>query len=491
MKLKFGQNNIDLLNNHKASNDIKIVFSFDTQILIHAKNHLNNLEIGKYDDLSNPGNTARIGDGQVVAVSLGDKEKFTLANYIKALSAITELIKNNSKIKSIGVVIEDSLSKLLNQTVNEFSETSVFHLLNNLYYYDALKTRPKKISVKSINFITIHEQKSAIKNAVDMADGIYLLRDLAHGPSNIVNPAYLAQTAKSFEKISKKVKVNILEEKDARKLKMNTFLAVAQGSDSAAKFIKMEYFGAAKNKKPIVLVGKGITFDTGGITLKPGPNMEMMKYDMCGAATVISIFRTVAALDLGINLVGLVPSCENMPSGHALKPGDVITTMNGKTVEIPNTDAEGRLILCDALTYAAKYKPELVIDIATLTGACIIALGNVASALYSNDENLAAQLTKSGLHTNDKVWRMPLYKEYHEMLKGNVADLSNIGGWKNEAGSVVAACFLEQFTDYKWAHLDIAGTAMGGTGRPFHMMMNFLRSPRHSGRETRVENQNP
>lgn len=476
MKLKLGHNNIEVSNNNKSRTDIKIVFSFNTLILVNAKKYTGMAQIGKFDDLSSPGNTAKIADGQIIVVSLGNKDGFDLANYIKSLGAIAEIIKNNSKIKSIDLVIEDSLGKLINQTIIEFTETSIFYLLNNLYYYDELKSKSKKLSINLINIITTQNQTEALKNAINMADSIYLLRDLAHGPSNIVNPAHLAKTAKNFEKISKKVKVEILEEKDAKKLKMNAFLAVAQGSDSAPKFIKMEYTGEAKNKKPIILIGKGVTFDTGGISLKPGPNMEAMKYDMCGAATVISIFKAVALLDLAINLVCLVPSCENMPSGHAIKPGDVVTTMSGKTVEIINTDAEGRLILCDALTYAAKYKPELVIDLATLTGACIIALGNIASALYSNDESLALKLLKSGLHTNDKVWRMPLYKEYHDMLKGSVADLSNIASWKGEAGSITAACFLEQFTNYKWAHLDIAGTAMSGTGRPFYMLMNFLRN---------------
>ena len=278
----------------------------------------------------------------------------------------------------------------------------------------------------------------------------------------------------------------LLDKKDIEKLNMNTFLAVAKGSLEEPKFIKMKYKGTKDKQKPIVLVGKGITFDSGGISIKPSANMDEMKFDMCGAATVMATFLTVAKLNLPINLIAVVPTCENMPSGSALKPGDVIKTMSGQTVEVANTDAEGRLILCDALTYVKKYEPQLVIDIATLTGACVIALGNVASGLYSNDDKLASALITSANKTNDKVWQMPLFEEYHEQLKGNTADISNIGGWGGKGGSVTAACFLAKFVDYKWAHLDIAGTAWNGsfssteisgaTGRPFYLLMDFLRN---------------
>ncbi len=475
MKLKFGHNNIELTNNNEQT-DVKIIFSFGSVLLTHAKKHISGFKIGKFEDMQGATSICKLNDGQILLLSLGDTENFDLATYIKALNSAADAINNNSKISSISLVIEESLAKRLEQTISEFTENTLFSFLNSLYSYEELKSKPKKLSLKLINVISSGTQKAAIENALYMTEGVFLTRDLAHGPANIITPSYLAKTAKGLEHIGKKVKVNVLDKKDAKKLNMNTFLAVAQGADSEPKFIKMEYSGTAKNKKPIVLIGKGITFDSGGISLKPGTKMDAMKYDMCGAATVIGIFKTIATLGLPINLVCLVPTCENMPSGHALKPGDVITTMAGKTVEILNTDAEGRLILCDALHYAKKYKPELVIDIATLTGACITALGSAASGLYSNDEILAAALIKSGLHTNDKVWRMPLFQEYHDMLKGTVADLSNIGSWSGEAGSATAACFLEQFTDYKWAHLDVAGTAMSGTGRPFYMLMNFLRN---------------
>ncbi len=228
------------------------------------------------------------------------------------------------------------------------------------------------------------------------------------------------------------------------------------------------------------MVGKGITFDSGGISLKPGANMDDMKYDMCGAATVLGVFAAVASLGLSINLTVLVPTCENMPAGNAQKPGDIVTSMAGKTIEILNTDAEGRLILCDALHYAKSLNPEFVVDVATLTGACVIALGSVASGLYVNDEELNIAIQQASIKASDKVWRMPLFDEYRALLKGNHADLLNIGGWGGKAGSVTAACFLEEFTDYKWAHLDVAGTAStaeakGSTGRPFKLLLELVK----------------
>ncbi|HLX54109.1 MAG TPA: M17 family peptidase N-terminal domain-containing protein, partial [Aquella sp.] len=297
MKLKFGHNNIELVNNSNAQTNVKIVFSFGTNLLPHAKKHVAGFKIGKFDDLQATATICKLNDGQIILASLGETKNFNLKNYIKTLNAVVESIKNNSKLTSISLVIEESLGKILNQTISEFTENSVFHLLNSLYYFDELKSKPKKLSLNSINIVTTHTQKTAVQNALNMADGVFLVRDLAHGPSNIVNPTYLAKTAKNLEKISKKVKVVVLEEKDAKKLKMNAFLAVAQGADSEPKFIKMEYSGAAKNKKPIVLIGKGITFDSGGISLKPGAKMDAMKYDMCGAATVIGIFKAIANLE--------------------------------------------------------------------------------------------------------------------------------------------------------------------------------------------------
>jgi leucyl aminopeptidase len=273
--------------------------------------------------------------------------------------------------------------------------------------------------------------------------------------------------------------VDVLEQKDMEKLGMGTLLSVTRGSHQAPKFIVVRYTGAAKKERPVVLVGKGITFDTGGISLKPAAEMDEMKFDMCGAASVLGTLRTVAELKLKLNVIGLVPTCENMPGGAATKPGDVVTSMSGQTVEILNTDAEGRLILADALTYAERFKPAAVVDIATLTGACVIALGHVCSGLFGNNDDLSRELMSAGAESSDRAWQLPLWDDYQEALKSNFADFANIGG--RPAGAVTAACFLSRFTrKYHWAHLDIAGTAWksgrdkGATGRPVPLLATFL-----------------
>jgi leucyl aminopeptidase len=274
-------------------------------------------------------------------------------------------------------------------------------------------------------------------------------------------------------------KVEVLDQAGIAKLGMGAFLAVTQGSAEPARFIVMQYKGAKGKQAPVVLVGKGLTFDSGGISLKPGEGMDEMKYDMCGGASVLGAFKALAEMKLPINVVGLIPSTENMPGGRATKPGDVVTSLSGQTIEILNTDAEGRLILCDVLTYAERFKPACVIDIATLTGACVIALGAHASGLLANDDDLAAELMAVGQETGDRCWQLPLWEEYQEQLKSNFADMGNIGG--RPAGTITAACFLSRFAKaYKWAHLDIAGTAWksggekGATGRPVTLLTQFL-----------------
>jgi leucyl aminopeptidase len=275
------------------------------------------------------------------------------------------------------------------------------------------------------------------------------------------------------------LKGEVLGQKEMEKLGMGSLLSVARGSHQPAKFVVLQYAGAAKKQKPVVLVGKGITFDTGGISIKPAAEMDEMKFDMCGAASVLGTIKAVAQLHLPINVVGIIPTTENMPGGNASRPGDIVTSMSGQTIEILNTDAEGRLILCDALTYAESFDPDTVIDIATLTGACVIALGHVASGLFSNNENLARELLHAGQYAQDRAWEMPLWDDYQEQLKSNFADMANIGG--RPAGSITAACFLSRFTKkFTWAHLDIAGTAWksgkdkGATGRPVPMLAQFL-----------------
>jgi leucyl aminopeptidase len=311
-----------------------------------------------------------------------------------------------------------------------------------------------------------------------LSDGADLAKDLGNLPPNLCTPAYLADTARKLGK-QFGLKVEVLERKQMESLKMGALLAVAQGSELAPKLIVMRYEGAGAKQKPIALVGKGITFDTGGISLKPASDMDEMKYDMCGAASVLGTMRAVAAMGARVNLIGVIPTCENMPSGRATRPGDIVTTMSGQTVEILNTDAEGRLILCDALTYVERFKPAAVVDIATLTGACVVALGHHLSGLFTTNDALAAELSACGREAADPCWRMPLEDEYQDGLKSNFADMANVGG--RAGGAVTAACFLSRFTKaYDWAHLDIAGTAWrsgaakGSSGRPVPLLTRFV-----------------
>ena len=308
--------------------------------------------------------------------------------------------------------------------------------------------------------------------------GVGLAKDLGNLPGNVCTPSYLAEQARKIAR-EWKLGVEVLERKDMEKLGMGSLLSVAQGSRQPPKLIVLHYSGGPKKAKPVVLVGKGITFDTGGISLKPGAEMDEMKFDMCGAASVLGTIEACARLKLKLNVVGIIPTTENMPGGAATKPGDIFTSMSGQTVEVLNTDAEGRLILCDALTYAERFEPEAVVDIATLTGACVIALGHVASGLFSNKDALARELLAAGDDAYDRAWHMPLWDDYQEQLKSNFADMANIGG--RPAGSVTAACFLSRFAKkFDWAHLDIAGTAWksgkdkGSTGRPVALLTSFL-----------------
>lgn len=344
------------------------------------------------------------------------------------------------------------------------------------------KTKDKADTFKHLIFAGNDACAKDLKLAVDqgsaMVEGMNLAKDLGNLPPNICTPTYLGKTALGLAKKAG-LKVEVLGLKQIQALGMGSFLSVAQGSETPPQFIVMRHQGGKTGEAPIVLVGKGITFDTGGISLKPGEAMDEMKYDMCGAASVIGAMYSTGLMKLKKNVIGVIPTCENMPSGKATRPGDIVKSMSGQTIEILNTDAEGRLILCDALTYVERFKPKVVIDIATLTGACVIALGHVHSGLFSDDEELVRGITKAGQDSLDTVWRLPLDTAYHEQLKSNFADVANIGG--RPAGSVTAACFLSRFTEkYKWAHLDIAGTAWksgaakGSTGRPVPLLVNFL-----------------
>jgi leucyl aminopeptidase len=353
------------------------------------------------------------------------------------------------------------------------------------YRFELMKSRkePAKKSLKqlALAFADRGHTRSAengLAHGVALAAGMALTKDLGNLPPNVCTPSYLAREARELAK-RYQMKVQTLERADMEKMGMGALLAVARGSHEPPKFIVLEHRGAKKESKPVVLVGKGITFDTGGISIKPAAEMDEMKFDMSGAGSVLGTLKAIGELKLPLNVVGLIPTTENMPGGQATKPGDIVTSMSGQTVEILNTDAEGRLILCDALTYAERYEPAAVIDIATLTGACVIALGHVASGLFSNDDALAQEILSAADAAYDRAWRMPLWDDYQEQLKSNFADFANIGG--RPAGSVTAACFLARFArKFKWAHLDIAGTAWrggkekGATARPVPLLTEFL-----------------
>ena len=348
------------------------------------------------------------------------------------------------------------------------------------YVYSATKPSAPASTVQLMTVAVASSLRAQVgfDKGVALVKGISLAKEWGNRPANHATPPMLAAAAKELGKLPK-IKVDIFGPKEVEKLGMGSFIAVARGSSEPLRFIVLRYSGAAKAQAPVVLVGKGITFDTGGISIKPAGEMDEMKFDMCGAAAVLGTFRALAELKPAINVVGLIPACENMPDGSAVKPGDVVTSMSGQTIEILNTDAEGRLVLCDALTYAERFKPQAVVDIATLTGACVVALGAVRSGMFSNDELLAKALYDAGEASLDPCWRLPLDDEYAEGLKTNFADVANIAG--RAGGAVTAAKFLQRFTGkFPWAHLDIAGTAWrggsakGATGRPVPLLVDYL-----------------
>ena len=365
------------------------------------------------------------------------------------------------------------------------------------YQYAPVPKSVKKSKPKKLKNLTYWAPSKADATAAKkgliygaaVGNGMNAARQLGNLPANICTPSFIAAEAKALTKgqassrakSRAKVSTSVLSEAQMRKLKMGSLLSVSAGSVEPGHLIVIKYQGTKASTKPVVLVGKAVTFDTGGISLKPGGGMDEMKYDMCGGASVIGVINALIETQMAVNVVAIIPAVENMPNGNATKPGDVVTSMSGQTIEVLNTDAEGRLILCDALTYAERFKPDTVIDIATLTGAVISALGKVTAGLLSNDDQLAEQLLSSGTRSGDRAWRLPLYEEYDELLTSNFADIANIGG--PQAGTITAACFLARFTKkYKWAHLDVAGTAWlsgaakGSTGRPVPILMDYLRS---------------
>ncbi|HUW49504.1 MAG TPA: leucyl aminopeptidase [Sulfuricella sp.] len=419
---------------------------------------------------------------RVLLVGLGKEREFRDKEYRDAVRAAIKTLNETGSLEASVFLAELPVRR---RDTAWKVEQAVLVAMETVYRFDRLKSKQEEarrplrrivLNVPRRNELAAGEEAAARGQAI--AGGMNLAKDLGNLPGNICTPAYLAQQAQELAK-THKLKFEVLEQKDMEALKMGSLLSVARGSRQPAKLIVLQYQGSNKKQKPLVLVGKGITFDSGGISLKPGAEMDEMKYDMCGAASVLGAFQAVAQLKLPINLVGIIPATENLPDGNASKPGDIVTSMSGQTIEILNTDAEGRLILCDALTYAERFDPEAVVDIATLTGACVIALGGQASGLLSNHDALARELLHAGEYTGDRAWQLPLWDEYQEQLKSNFADMANIGG--RQAGTITAACFLSRFAKkYDWAHLDIAGTAWksgkekGSTGRPVPLLVHFL-----------------
>jgi leucyl aminopeptidase len=419
---------------------------------------------------------AGIAASRILLVGLGKQAEFGEKQYRQAVRAAVKALPKG--VTNAAIFLAELAIK------KSDSHTKVAQLvevvLDVTYQVNAIKQKKAEplplekmaIFVEKIDFA---QAEAGLKHGLAIGAGVSLAKDL---PPNICTPTYLGEQAKKLAK-DYGFKVEVLEKKEIEKLGMGSFLGVAQGSVEPPRFIILQHLKGNKTQKPTVLVGKGITFDTGGISLKPGGDMDEMKYDMCGAASVLGTFKAIGEMNLAINAIGLIATCENMPDAGAIKPGDILTSMSGLTIEVLNTDAEGRLILCDALTYAERFEPSAVVDIATLTGACVIALGHHPSGLFSNKDALAAELLAAGEAAHDRAWHMPLWEEFQTQLDSNFADMANIGG--RAGGSITAACFLSRFAKkYDWAHLDIAGTAWksgkekGGTGRPVALLTTFL-----------------
>jgi len=423
---------------------------------------------------------------RIMLVGCGEKSKFNRKQYRKALQAAYSALARTRHTDATSTL---HLEAVKGADVARRASIAAEVWQNASYRYTETRSDTNEADsdseIKSLGLLAgsgkAADVRKGLKRGAAIGAGMGLSRELGNLPANVCTPSHLAATARKIARGNDKLKVEVLGEDEMKKLGMGSLLSVTAGTVEPAKLIVMRYSGAAKKKAPIALVGKGVTFDSGGISLKPGVGMDEMKFDMCGAATVLGCMEAIASLKLPLNVIGCVPACENLPSGIATKPGDIVTSMAGKTIEVLNTDAEGRLILCDALTYVQKYKPRAIIDIATLTGACLVALGKHRSGLLANSDKLAKALQKAGDNADDPAWRLPLGDEYRQLLKSNFADLANIGG--RNAGTITAACFLSEFVkDVDWAHLDIAGTAWlsgpkkGSTGRPIPLLLEYLTS---------------
>ena len=397
---------------------------------------------------------------RVLLVGLGKERDLAESPYRTALAAAVKALRSTGTAEATFCLVEIPVKR---HGIAWKAEQAVLCAMDGMYRFDRLKSKPPEIK-RALRKIVLHvardevaDGESAVDRGLAIAEGMKFAKDLGNLPGNYCTPTYLAEQALDLGK-RHGIRVDVLEQKDIEKLGMGCFLAVARGSREPPKLIVLEYQGGKRGAAPVALVGKGITFDTGGISIKPAPEMDEMKFDMCGAASVLGAMKAAALMKLPLNIVGVIPATENMPGGNAIKPGDIVTTLSGQTVEILNTDAEGRLILCDALTYVERFKPAAVVDIATLTGAMVIALGHIATGLFANSDPLARELLQAGETAWDRAWHLPLWDEYQDALKSNFADFPNIG--TRAGGSITAACFLSRFTkSFPWAHLDIAGTA--------------------------------
>jgi leucyl aminopeptidase len=421
----------------------------------------------------------------VLLVGLGKERDFRDKEFRTAVAAAVRLLNETGSYEAVVYLTEEKVKR---REVAWRVEHAVVVAMETIYRFDQMKSeksevrRPlRKLTLSVPQRSDLAAGEAAAARGLAIAHGMDLARDLGNLPANVCTPKYLAERALAMAQEFPDLKVTVLERKEMEELGMGSFLSVTAGAEEPPRFIVVEYLRSPRKQKPAVLVGKGITFDTGGISLKPAADMDQMKFDMCGAASVLGTLRAIAELGAKLNVVGLIAACENMPSGRATRPGDVVKSMSGQTIEILNTDAEGRLILADALTYAERYEPEAVVDIATLTGAMVIALGHVAAGVFANNETLGRALVAAGDEASDRAWLLPLWDDYQEGLASNFADFANVGG--RAAGSITAACFLSRFAKkFDWAHIDIAGVAWrdgkkkGATGRPVPLLTTWLLS---------------
>lgn len=425
---------------------------------------------------------AGLGCKRILLVGCGAKAEFGRKNYQKAMRAAYAAWRG-TRMTTAACFLTAENQRGTDAYRRARLAVEIWH--EGAYRFTAMKTgdedeppRQSRITF-GVSASQAGPARRGVKHGDAIGKGMDLCKDLGNLPGNVCTPSYLVQQARQLAKADRRIKVDVLGEAEMRKLGMGAMLSVTAGTNEPAKFIILRYRSGKAGKAPLVLVGKGITFDAGGISLKPPPQMDEMKYDMCGAATVLGVFCALAEIGIATHVIGIIPTCENLPSGTATKPGDIVTSMSGTTIEILNTDAEGRLILCDALSYALRFKPRAMIDIATLTGACLVALGRYRSGLMSNSDTLAKDLLTAGDRADDPAWRLPLDQEYDQLLRSNFADVANVGG--RDAGTITAGCFLARFVkDTDWAHLDIAGTAWqqgsskGATGRPIPLLMDYL-----------------